>query len=290
MQKVLVAEIGNDTIVVKAFANLDTENPLLLGQGISLTTEYEGDFRTGLQFAVTDLEKDIGPVGCLGDIPFYAVSSVPTIHTMKVNGPIVLTGGILPTTEAIMKAAKLIYEEVGEVLVLDVGAIATNLYSLTSGLEPQRTVEEDLGVLINPLPLVRLIGENRIVEHHGEEWKKLITSRPETPEQMVFSAEITSAAITIALKRHSGVSGNCGARDLSNIRWIVGTGVALTQLPNGLEILQESIMGTAGTLFAEEKIAILLDKDSIMSSLGILTATYRKAAWQLLRESFGVEI
>ncbi|MCO1603522.1 glutamate mutase L [Desulfosporosinus nitroreducens] len=289
MQKVLVAEIGNETIVVKAFANLDTENPLLLGQGISLRTEYDGDFRTGLQFAVTDLEKDIGPIGCLGDIPFYGVSSVPKIHTMKVNGAIVLRGGFLPATEAIMNAAKLIYEEVGEVLVLDVGAIATNLYSLTSGPVPQRTVEEDLGVLINPLPLVRLIGENRIVEHHGEEWEKLITSRPETPEQMVFSAEITSAAITIALKRHSGVSGNCGPRDLSNIRWIVGTGVALTQLPNGLEIFRESIMGMEGTLFSEEKIAILLDKDCIMSSLGSLAATYRKAAWQLMRESFGVE-
>ena len=324
MQKVLVAEIGSETTVVNAFGDLDTENPRLLGQGLSPTTVLAGDVGIGLRLAVTDLEKDIGPVGSLSEIPFYTTSSLPTRDAVQeVNSQYILDapgmqeflriidGRILPTPGAIMQAAQLIYEEVGDVLVLDVGGASTDVYSVTLGTdkhqksklksEPlaQRTVEEDLGVCINALTLVKLIGENRIKEHHGQGWGKLLKSRPETPEEMALSAELTAAAVTIALQRHigrscnyKGISGEATSvegRDLTRIRWIVGTGVVLTQLPNGLKIMSESIKGMADALFPQEEIAMLLDKDCIMASLGALTTSFRQGAWQLLRESFGVE-
>lgn len=323
MQKVLVAEIGSETTVVNAFGDLNTENPRLLGQGLSPTTVINGDVGIGLRLAVTDLEKDIGPIGSLGEIPFYATSSVPTrCAVQEVNGQYILdpgmqeilqivNGGILPTSGAIMQASQLIYEEVGDVLVLDVGGASTDVYSVTLGTdkhqkssltsEPlaQRTVEEDLGVSINALTLVKLIGENRVKEHHGQGWEKFLKSRPETPEEMALSAELIAAAVTIALQRYSGQSCNYNGaigkvtsiegRDLTRIRWIVGTGVALTQLPNGLEIMRESIKGMAEALFPQGSIAMLLDKDCIMASLGVLTTTFRQGAWQLLRESLGVE-
>lgn len=324
MQKVLVAEIGSETTVVNAFSDLDTEDPRLLGQGLSPTTLIEGDVGIGLRLAVTDLEKDIGPVGSLGKIPFYATSSLPSRHAVQeVNGENILdalgmhgilqivNGKILPVSGAIMQVAQLIYEEVGDVLVLHVGVASTDVYSVTSGTdkyqksnlksEPlaQRTVEEDLGVFVNALTLVKHIGENIIKEHHGQDWEKLLKSRPETLEEMALSAELIAAAITIALQRHIGRSYNYNGtigkvarvegRDLTQIRWIIGTGVALTQLPNGLEIMRESIKGMADALFPQEGIAMLLDKDCIMESLGVLTTTFRQGAWQLLRESFGVE-
>ena len=322
MQKVLVAEIGSETTVVNAFSDLDTEDPLLLGQGLSPTTVIDGNVGIGLRLAVADLEKDIGPVGSLGKIPFYATSSLPTRHVVQeVNGQYILdapgmqeilqNGKILPSSGAVMQVAQLIYEEVGDVLVLDVGGASTDVYSVTSSTdkhqksnlksEPlaQQTVEEDLGVFINALTLVKLIGENIIKEHHGEEWEKLLKSRPETPEEIALSAELTAAAVTMALQRHIGRSYNYNGtsgkvaclegRDFTRIRWIVGTGVALTQLPNGLEIMRESIKGMVDDLFPQEGIAMLLDKDCIMESLGVLTTTFRQGAWQLLRESLGVE-
>ena len=206
-----------------------------------------------------------------------------------------------------MQAAQLIHEEVGDVLVIDVRGASTDVYSVAlsldkhqkSNLMSQLTVEEDLGVFSNALVLVKLIGENRIVEHHGQGWKKRLNSKPKTPEEIALIAELTASAITIALQRHIGQSCNYnGANDnitsvkgwdSSRIRWIVGTGVVLTQLPNGLEIMRESIKGIADALFPQEGIAILLDRDNIMASLGILTTTFRQGAWQLLRESFGVE-
>ena len=324
MQKVLVAEIGNETTVVNAFGDLGAENPRLLGQGLSLTAVLDGDVGIGIKSAIVDLEKDIGPVGTLGEISIYATSSLPTErYAQEGNGKFILdapamqgilqifNSRILPTPKAIMQAARMIYEEVGDVLVLDVGGASTNVYSVTAGTDQhhrsnlksealeQRTVEEDLGVYINASTLVKLIGDNRIKEQHGQDWEKNLKSRPDTPEQIALSAELTAGAITIALQRHSGRSNNYDetsgkvvgseGRDLTQIRWIVGTGVALTQLPNGLEIMRESIKGIAESLFLQEGIAMLLDKDCIMASLGVLTTTFRHGAWQLLRESLGVE-
>ena len=320
MQKVLVAEIGSETTVVNAFSDLDTENPRLIGQGLSSTTLLDGDIGVGLRLAVTDLEKNIGSIGSLEEIPFYTTSSLTTRHAVReVSGQYIpdapgmqeilrmVNGRILPTTGAIMQAAQLIHEEVGDVLVLDVRGASTDVYSVALSIDKhqklnlmsQLTVEEDLGVFSNALVLVKLIGENRIVEHHGQGWGKKLNSKPETPEEIALIAELTASAITIALQRHIGQSCNYnGANgkitnvkgwDLSRIRWIVGTGVALTQLPNGLEIMKESINGISDALFPQEGIAILLDRDNIMASLGILTTTFRQGAWQLLRESFGVE-
>ena len=43
----------------------------------------DGDVGIGLRLAVVDLEKDIGPVGSLGEIPFYATSSLTTLCAVQ---------------------------------------------------------------------------------------------------------------------------------------------------------------------------------------------------------------
>lgn len=324
MHKVLVAEIGSETTIVNAFGDLNTEDPLLLGQGLSPTTELEGYVEIGLRGAITDLENDIGTVGPIGEIPFYISSSLPTWSTIQggneqytLDAPgmqevlQIVNDRILTTPGAIMQATQLIYEEVGDVLVLHVGSASTDVYSVTMNTNKHqksdhkskplalRTVEKDLGIFTSALTLVKLIGENTIKEHHGQEWKKSLKYRPETPEEIALSAELIAAAVKIALQRHirqpcnynatSGEVTNDEGLDLTRIRWIVGTGVALTQLPNGLKIMTESIKEITDALFPQEGIAMLLDKNCIMVSLGVLSTNYRQGAWQLLSESFGVE-
>ena len=68
---------------MNASGDLDTENPRLLGQGLSLTTVLDGDIGIGLTQAVAELEKDTGPVGSLVNIPIYATSSIRTQHTVR---------------------------------------------------------------------------------------------------------------------------------------------------------------------------------------------------------------
>ncbi|MPU17892.1 DNA mismatch repair protein MutL, partial [Acinetobacter baumannii] len=67
-------------------------------------------------------------------------------------------GAIMPTPGAVMEATKLLYEIIGDVIVVDVGGATTDVHSVTEGSveildilvtpEPKakRTVEGDLGV------------------------------------------------------------------------------------------------------------------------------------------------
>ena len=452
MKKVLVAEIGSTTTVVNAFGDLDTAEPRLLGQGVSPTTVLDGDVGIGLRRAVTDLERTVGPVGSLSDVPFYATSSAAGGLKMTVHGlvpdmtaraareaalgagavlryqtagelveedweeilrirpnimllaggvdhgdrrivlenakklaawfsqvpwriPIIYAGNvaatagvqkalaqanlevrvvpnvypeidqlnieptrraiqevfeqhiteapgmqgirgivngrIMPTPGAVMQAARLIYDEVGDVLVFDVGGATTDVHSVTLGSEEnqklalgpeplaKRTVEGDLGVYVNAEILVELLGKERIIKHHGLDWTRYLKPVPETPEEMALSAELSAEALRIALLRHSGryrhYYGTSGrvtrvdGRDLTRIRWIVGTGGALTRLPNGLEMMRKGFQQAGDALLPKQGVVLLLDADYIMASLGVLTTTYHQGAWQLLRQSLGVE-
>lgn len=309
MQKVLVAEISNESTILNAFGNLDTENPLLLGQGIFPSTVVEGDEAIALKSAIADLENDIGPIGSFREIPFFVASSGSSLQAVQeISRRYGTNARIFSYSEAIIQATRMIYEEVGDALVLDVRGASTNVYSVTSSTDKhtsnqkfqslvKETLAEDLGVFTNPLALVKLIGEGGFLERHGQEWAKLLKPWPEKPEEMALSAELTAAAVSIALKRHIGRN-SLGSNDevtildeldLRQVRWIVGTGQALTQLPNNLEIMRESIKGIGEALVPYKGIPVLIDKECIMAALGGVSTSFRRGAWQLLRESFGVE-
>ena len=80
-----------------------------------------------------------------------------------VNGP------IIPTPGAVMKASKILKDEIGDLVTIDVGGATTDIHSVTEGtekvnkilVEPEpvakRTVEGDLGVFINKKNIVDFI-------------------------------------------------------------------------------------------------------------------------------------
>ena len=90
-----------------------------------------------------------------------------------------VTGAILPTPGAVMEAAMLLYEEIGDLLVLDIGGATTDVHSATNGSdeiaqlltapEPfnKRTVEGDLGLYINAHHLVEQIGAEKLQNELG---------------------------------------------------------------------------------------------------------------------------
>jgi len=320
MEKVLVAEIGSTTTVVNAFGDLRTAKARLLGQGIASTTVDKGDVGIGLQAALRDLEGQIGPVGLLGEIPFCVTSSIAHITQAKGMAGLggLINGSVWPTPGAVMAAAELVYEEVGDVLVFDVGGAATAVYSVTLGLErsregagtPQplakRTAARDLGVYVNARRIAELAGEDTIKQKYGDSWQKLLQPIPATAESVALSRELAAIALRHAYLRHCGRSrqeqgpdgckSRVEGRDLSQVRWIIGTGGALTRLPNGLELLRQALAkpeeGLAPgdeSLAPGDKAAFLLDRNYVMASLGALSGSYRQGAWQLLRESLGIE-
>lgn len=224
-----------------------------------------------------------------------------------VNGPIV------PTPGAVMECTKLLSKCIGNLIVFDVGGATTDLHSVTEDSdqigrilispEPKakRTVEGDLGVYVNMKNIMNLIGEEKLAEDlPGMDIPKILQEYkaiPKTPEEIKFVERLTREAVLKATERHAGqiryVYGPTGrmtlaeGKDLTQVKYIVGTGGALTRLPNREAILKDIAKHneTGMLLFPGAHAEILIDNDYIMASLGVLSRKYKTAAIKLLEKS-----
>jgi uncharacterized protein (TIGR01319 family) len=227
-----------------------------------------------------------------------------------VNGP------IMPTPGAVMECAKLLYGEIGDLIVLDVGGATTDLHSVTAGAEEiaristapeplaKRTVEGDLGVFVNMKNVAALIGEEKLRAELGfppEEVTANYKAVPETENEVRYVERLTLEAALQAAERHAGrirhLYGPSGrvtvaeGKDLTQVRYIVGTGGALTRLPRRVEIMRAIAKHNenGALLFPPETAEILVDGDYIMASLGALSKRYPEAALRLLKKSLGLD-
>ncbi len=230
-----------------------------------------------------------------------------------VNGP------IIPTPGAVMQCTKLLYDCIGDLIVLDVGGATTDLHSVATesdkvarimvSPEPKakRTVEGDLGVYVNRAKVIESIGEEKLREEceaMGIDLDKTLESYvaiPKTEDEFKLVERLTKEAVLKAVERHAGkiryIYGPSGrttvaeGKDLTTVKYIVGTGGALTKLPHRVEIMQEIAKHneTGMMLFPSEHAEILVDNDYIMASLGVLSVKYREAAIKLLEKSLGIK-
>lgn len=227
-------------------------------------------------------------------------------------------GPIIPTPGAVMLAAKLLKEEIGDVLVLDVGGATTDVHSVTEGsdevnrilINPEplskRTVEGDLGVYINLKNIVERIGLDNLASKLNidtEELKKLIQNHKPIPILDIekrFIEELALEAVITAVKRHAGkfrdLYGPNGkktiaeGKDLTNVRYIVGTGGALTRLPNRVDVIKCIALSNKGNeLLPNKEAIVLVDNNYIMASLGVLSKKYPESAIKLLKKSLDIE-
>ena len=222
-----------------------------------------------------------------------------------------ITGPIIPTPGAVMESAKLLYEHLGD-LVGEWGGATTDLHSVTEGSEEisrilispepkaKRTVEGDLGVYINIANIVESIGREKLSEELGLDIDKIMENYrfvPRTDEEVRFVERLTKEAVIKATERHAGriryVYGPSGrstlaeGKDLSQVKYIIGTGGALTRLPNRREILEAIALHneTGLLLFPGTEAKTLIDNDYIMASLGVLSKRYKDAAVCFLERS-----
>lgn len=452
---VLVAEIGSTTTVVNAFKDLDTQNPVFIGQGQAPTSVSEGDVNIGLNRAIESLKANLGtdtleykelmatssaagglkmtvhglvydmtakaareaalgaganihmvtagrlrrseikklqelnpniiliaggvdygesdtalynaeviakldisvPVIYAGNIVnhedvreifeehgkgklLYIVDNVyPRIDTLNVEPTRkviqdvfeehivhapgmakvreMVKGHIIPTPGAVMEASKVLRQEIGDLMTLDVGGATTDIHSVTDDTEEmgkimltpeptaKRTVEGDLGVFVNMTNVVELIGLERLAKDMNmdlEQVQYLIDNHlpiPVEEDQKRFVERLTQEAVILSSHRHAGglrdFFGSSGkkkmaeGKDLTGIRYIVGTGGALTRLPNRLEILKKIADSNRGDkLLPNPECVILIDNHYIMASLGVLSKEYPEAALLLMKKSLEI--
>ena len=227
-----------------------------------------------------------------------------------------VTGSIIPTPGAVMEAAQLLYDDIGDLVAIDIGGATTDVHSVTGGSEEiailltnpepfaKRTVEGDLGLYINARNVVDMIGLDALKNELRLDVAAVLADYkpiPETPEQFLLASRLCREAGIRAVERHAGAlryiytpSGRktvAEGKDLSAVRTIVGTGGALTRLPHRETLLRAiADCNSAGMMLYPKpgEARLLFDDDYIMASLGVLSKHYPEAALKLLRKSLGV--
>ncbi|MDP3386792.1 MAG: GlmL-related ornithine degradation protein [Eubacteriales bacterium] len=228
-----------------------------------------------------------------------------------------VNGSIVPTPGAVMIACQLLYDRIGDTVTFDVGGATTDVHSVTEGSEEierilispepkaKRTVEGDLGVYINMKNIVGLIGIEEIAKKLKitvEAVYSLIQDHPPIPTsdlQIRFVELLTEKAVYLSLQRHAGrfrdLYSTAGkkkvaeGKDLTKIKYIVGTGGALTRLPGRTDIIKKVIANVKGSeMFPTAEAEILIDNDYIMASLGVMSKEYPEVAFKLLAKSLEI--
>ena len=222
-------------------------------------------------------------------------------------------GPIIPTPGAVMKASKILKDEIGDLVTIDVGGATTDIHSVTEGIEKvnkilvepepiaKRTVEGDLGVFINKKNIVDIIKIEKLEKElnmSSEDIEKFTNSDiaiPQTEEHKRFIERLTKEAVIVSINRHAGgyrtyFGGKSDTlafgKDLTAVKWIVGTGGALTRLMAREEILNSvRQFNRADKLLPTAEAKILIDNDYIMASLGVLSSLNKEAAIKLLLKS-----
>ena len=239
------------------------------------------------------------------------ITNAPGMEHVRemVNGP------IIPTPGAVMEATKVLYDCLGDLMVLDVGGATTDLHSVATesdkvarlmiAPEPKakRTVEGDLGVYVNRMKVIESIGEEKLREQCEKEGIDLdatlesYVAIPKTENEIKLVEMLTKEAVLRATERHAGalrhIYGPSGrstvaeGKDLTQVKYIIGTGGALTRLPHRVDIMKEIARHneTGMKLYPTEHAKILVDNDYIMASLGVLSTRYREAAIKLMEKS-----
>jgi hypothetical protein len=215
-------------------------------------------------------------------------------------------GRILPTPGAVLIAAELLAEAVGDVMVVDVGGATTDVHSVTDGSpdiaaiatapEPhsKRTVEGDLGTFVSARHVAELIDEAQRPEG-------LPPAIPFAPADVAAAIVLARTATVVGVRRHAGrlvrlytPKGRqtvAEGRDLTACRRVVGTGGALTRLPGGEAMLRASLVRSGGgdRLLPPEDAACVLDRDYILACCGALSQSFRAdRVVALMRASTGL--
>jgi len=202
----------------------------------------------------------------------------------------------------------------GDVVTVDIGGATTDIHSVTEGSEEiarimispeptaKRTVEGDLGVYINVQNIIDLASKDWLGKTLGltmAELDELIDNHkviPKTPIEKAFVEKLASIACRTAIERHAGelidiysTSGRKKAargKDLTAVKYIVGTGGVLTKLRGRSDILKGIINTPNSTkLLPHSDATVLIDYHYIMASVGVMSKTHPEESIEFLRQS-----
>lgn len=227
-----------------------------------------------------------------------------------------ISGHIIPVPGAVMEATNLLYQTLGDLVTVDIGGATTDVHSVTEGSEEvrrklispeplsKRTVEGDLGLFINKDTLIEIVGKDKIIKElkiDNDQLNQLIRNYQSIPNdnQRPLTELLAYHALSISMKRHSGrfinVYGTSGmtklaeGKDLTAVKYLIGTGGALTRLTNHLLIIERYLNEKDEMILKPlSTVKVLIDNQYIMATLGVLSLKYPEASLKLLKASLAL--
>ncbi len=118
--------------------------------------------------------------------------------------------------------------------------------------------------------------------------------------QLSLTEFLAYHALSISMKRHCGkfinVYGTAGmtkmaeGKDLTAVKYMIGTGGALTRLPNRINLINRYLSEKDEMLLKPiSTVKVLIDNQYIMATLGVLSLKYPEAAMTLLKASLSLD-
>ncbi len=231
---------------------------------------------------------------------------------------------ILPTPKAVLDAAELLSKGylndpgLGEIVVLDIGGATTDLYSMCNstkrsdvvihGLEEpfaKRTVEGDLGMRYSAPGIVKSLSRQEIefineekkvdIEKEVDKRYRDVKSLPENPHGEFIDQFLAEMCAYRAMYRHCGriekvytpmgTVYNQVGKDLSDIKYVIGTGGVTIKSKHREEILKK----TTNILHNKHELRpihpkFMIDERYIMAAMGLLAKKNPKLALQLMKK------
>ncbi|XFA98474.1 methylaspartate mutase accessory protein GlmL [Candidatus Izemoplasma sp. B36] len=231
---------------------------------------------------------------------------------------------VLPTPNAVLVAAKLLSEGylhekgLGDIVVLDIGGATTDLYSicksthrkdvLISGLEEpfaKRTVEGDLGMRYSAPGIIKSLSEQEVkfinleknvdIEKEVESRFNDVKSLPQNAHDEFIDQFLAEMCAYRAMHRHvgriqevftpMGVVYNQTGKDLTDIKYVIGTGGVIINSKN----IDKILLRTTNILNNPQELRpqhpkFMVDERYIMAAMGLLSQKEPLLALKILKK------
>ncbi len=209
----------------------------------------------------------------------------------------------------------------GDIVIVDIGGATTDIHSIGYGYpkkqnvvlkglaEPfaKRTVEGDLGMRYSAMSIYsalenistkKYFGDMTLEEIKIQCQKRLddVESLPSTKEEIEFDNSLAKTCTDIAISRHVGTLNveftPLGklyyqyGKDLTEFKYIIGTGGVIVNNENPKEILMQTLGTEENSIELRPKTPkYLVDKEYVLSAIGILATKYPKKAIKIMKKN-----
>jgi len=234
-----------------------------------------------------------------------------------------INGILMPTPAAVLNAAEILSkgtdreDGIGSLMIIDIGGATTDVHSVGKGdpandiemrglEEPfaKRTVEGDLGMRYSAHSLFLAAGERKIKKYLNDDTIDIekeclyrnenIKMVPKDDKDERFDETIAKCATEMAIERHVGhlewIHSPIGpvyyqyGKDLTEIKYLIATGGVMIHSRNPKDILEAGLYKDKEFHILKPKSPkYLLDKEYILSSMGLLSIDYRDKALRIMK-------